>query len=1356
MKKLLLLFIVCALAISHLFAQTPTITSFSPTNGPIGTSVTIVGTNFDTTPANNIVFIGATQAIVTAGTTTSLTVTVPVGATYQPITVLSNGLLAYSSLSFLTTFAAGGAIDATSFAPKVDFTTGTNPYSVSIGDLDGDGKADLAVANRNDNTVSVFRNTGSAGSISYAAKVDFISGLFPSSVSIGDVDGDGKGDLVVANNTSNTVSVFRNTGSVGSISYAAKVDFTTGSGPFSVSIGDLDEDGKADLAVVNRISYTVSVFRNTGNVGNISYAAKVDFVTGIAPSSVSIGDLDGDGKADMAVTNQGSSSTVSVFRNTGSVGSISFATKVDFTTGSGAYSVSIGDLDGDGKADLAVVNFISNTVSVILNTGTVGSISYAAKVDFATGGNPNSVSIGDLDGDGKPDLAVASPGGSDIVSVFRNMGSVGSISYAAKVDFTTGTGSGSVSVGDLDGDGKADLMVTNFNSNTVSVFRNTVSAYIPTPTITNFTPASGLIGTTVTITGTNFDPIPSNNTVKFNGTVATVTASTSTSITTSVPSGATTGTISVTVGGNTATSTSNFTVISIPPITFAPKVDYPVGTSPREVEVADFNGDGHLDIATSNSGSSSISVLYGTGTGCFGTAQNFPGDPYILGLAVGDLNGDGKPDLVGANRFPSNTISVFINSGTGFLPKVDYASGGGDITLTIRDINNDNSPDLLAVDDDQPNGDIAIFINTGLGTFNPKVEIATDYFPYFVDAGDVDHDGLVDMVVANPFSNTITVYKNSGSGFTAQTPFNTGYFTNYVIFSDLNKDTFPDIVCANAGVGNSIGIFINDGLGNYSAMTALPTLASGGTPNGLSATDFNNDGNVDIVAISPASAKASVFLGDGTGAFATAQLFTAGNNSFDVTVGDVDEDGVPDIISANYGGNSVSVLLTSSNTCGSLPTITSFTPSNGPVGTILTITGTVFNTIPANNNVYFNGTAAVVTASTATSITTSVPSGATTGTISVTIGGNTATSATAFTVTAPLPTIISFSPTSGTVGTSVILTGTNFDSTPANNTVKFNGAVTVVTASTSTSITTTVPANATTGIVSVTIGLNTANSPTPFCVIPPPPVLVSAPQVCSGTASTITVSGGSNGQYRWYTVASGGAAISGQTNSIFTTPTISTATTYYVSLNNGTCESARTSVLADVKVCPKAPEFATTQASASIGGQVAVSLITQITTFDTPLDLSSIQITSQPASGAKATIVAGVLNLDYSGISFSGVDVLSVKACDMTPTCTTGDIKIDVAGDITIFNAVSSNGDNKNDIFYIQYIDVIPETKNNRVTIFNRWGDNVFETDNYDNVGRVFRGQSTSGNELPSGVYFYKIDFAGGSPTRTGYLSLKR
>jgi hypothetical protein len=348
----------------------------------------------------------------------------------------------------------------------------------------------LAVANNNSNTVSVFRNTaigGSIGSGSFAVKQDFATGTRPISVAIGDLDGDGKPDLAVANWGSFTVSVFRNTATIGSInssSFAAKVDFTTGAGsyPNSVAIGDLDGDGKPDLAVANNNLFTVSVLRNTATIGSIgsgSFAAKQDFVTGAQPWSVAIGDLDGDGKPDLAVVNN-ASNTVSVFRNTatsGSIGSGSFAAKQDFTTGTNPGSVAIGDLDGDGKPDLVLANQSSNTVSVLRNTATSGSIgsgSFAAKQDFATGAAPQQSAIGDIDGDGKPDLAVANDGGLNTVSVLRNTatsGSIGSGSFAVKQDFTANNPY-SLAIGDIDGDGRPDLVLANATSNTVSVLRN--------------------------------------------------------------------------------------------------------------------------------------------------------------------------------------------------------------------------------------------------------------------------------------------------------------------------------------------------------------------------------------------------------------------------------------------------------------------------------------------------------------------------------------------------------------------------------------------------------------------------------------------------------------------------------------------------------------------------------------------------------------------------------------------------------------------------------------------------------------------------------------------------------------------
>ncbi|MBV5323671.1 VCBS repeat-containing protein, partial [bacterium] len=148
-----------------------------------------------------------------------------------------------------------------------------SPQSVAIADLDGDGKPDLAIANTN--FASVLRNTSTGGAItsaSFAAQVNFSTGGSPRSVAIGDVDGDGKPDLAIGDNTTNKVSVFRNIATSGSFttaSLAAKADFSTG-GNASLAMGDLDGDGKPEIAVANNNFNTVSVLRNTATSGSIT------------------------------------------------------------------------------------------------------------------------------------------------------------------------------------------------------------------------------------------------------------------------------------------------------------------------------------------------------------------------------------------------------------------------------------------------------------------------------------------------------------------------------------------------------------------------------------------------------------------------------------------------------------------------------------------------------------------------------------------------------------------------------------------------------------------------------------------------------------------------------------------------------------------------------------------------------------------------------------------------------------------------------------------------------------------------------------------------------------------------------
>ena len=176
----------------------------------------------------------------------------------------------------------------------------------------------------------------------------------------------------------------------------------------------------------------------------------------------------------------------------------------------------------------------------------------------------------------------------------------------------------------------------------------------------------------------------------------------------------------------------------------------------------------------------------------------------------------------------------------------------------------------------------------------------------------------------------------------------------------------------------------------------------------------------------------------------------------------------------------------------------------------------------------------------------------------------------------------------------------------------------------------------------------------------------------------------------------------------------------------------------------------------SVEGSVTISLQALLSDPDNNLDLSTLKIVKQSIGGAIATIdVNQNLVVDYDGQSFAGKDEITIEVCDFSGACTQKTLSVNVIGNIVINNGISPDGNGQNDTWFIQYIDM-EATKENHVSIFNRWGDTVFEADNYDNTNRVFRGVNKNGNDLPTGTYFYKIEFSSGRKVETGYLSLKR
>jgi hypothetical protein len=342
-------------------------------------------------------------------------------------------------------------------APAV--VVGSRPFSVAIGDFNGDGKADLVTANEGSQSVSVRLGDGLGGFIG-SANVQV--GLSPRSVAIGDFNGDNKTDIVTANGSQDSSSVSVRLGDgLGGLSGSTEI--TVGVFPNSVVIGDFNNDGKADFATTNFNTSNVSVRLGDGLGG---FSTFTEIAVGAEPTSLAIGDFNNDGKADLVTTSalfSNNFNTVSVLLGDGLGG---FSDSPGVTVGLGPTSITIGDLNGDGKTDFATANYTSNSVSVRLGDG-LGGFRFAT--DVAVGIGPRSIAIGDFNGDGRADLVTANEL-SNSVSVRLGDGLEG---FYGATEVAVNRNPYSLVVGDFNADGKDDLAVANSNSSNISVLLNT-------------------------------------------------------------------------------------------------------------------------------------------------------------------------------------------------------------------------------------------------------------------------------------------------------------------------------------------------------------------------------------------------------------------------------------------------------------------------------------------------------------------------------------------------------------------------------------------------------------------------------------------------------------------------------------------------------------------------------------------------------------------------------------------------------------------------------------------------------------------------------------------------------------------
>jgi len=756
---------------------------------------------------------------------------------------------------------------ATGIGPAPTFTgvqsiaSGANARGVILEDLDGDGLRDLVAAGGNDHIVSVQRNITMPGASSpdFRAHLVHAVGWNATAVAAADLNGDGRPDLVVVNRDANTVSALLNTTTVSppgspSLNFDTQRSFATGSTPTSVAIADMNIDGKPDLIVANGDGHSISVLLNTtlAGTGLPAFVTQQVFAAGLSPAAVTAADINGDGRPD-AIVADAASNTVSVLLGSAAPGSstASFANPVFLATGAGPLDVVAVDVDADGRPDLVSADSGDDTVSVLLNDTAPGASkpAFAARRAFATGAGPVAVRAADVNGDGKPDLAVVDGSGSS-PSILRNatVPGAGEPHFLARQDYAVGTDPVAVAMGDVNGDGKPDIAVSSDAPGSVLILPNdtaSVSAEafeIQPDVATGTTPAS--------IASADFNADGKPDLVVANRTGGSVSV-----LRNVTPAGAAVSTFATQQmfgAGNTpfavraadvnsdgrpdvlvanyGSSSVSVLLNTTPPgataFSFATQATFATDTAPSSVIAADINGDGKPDLCVTNAMSNTLSVLFnttpaGAATPTFAARQSVGVAQGPRSLVSADIDGDGRPDLA----LVGNTVSavdVFLNTTTpgamtlSLVGRYTASAGSSPMSVIPADLNGDGRPDLIVAGAGTTM--LSLLRNTTSIGGNPASFAPPQSFNMMVTTltsvvtAELDGDGRIDLGIANPDNDMVFIVLNTtpiGADTFSLLPIQsvfTAIGPRALTTADLNGDGRIDLAVADAGDNTAAGI----------------------------------------------------------------------------------------------------------------------------------------------------------------------------------------------------------------------------------------------------------------------------------------------------------------------------------------------------------------------------------------------------------------------------------------------------------------------------------------------------------------------------------------------------------------------
>ncbi|CAF0789784.1 unnamed protein product [Adineta ricciae] len=759
------------------------------------------------------------------------------------------------------------------FVKTKTYSTGNSsgPYFVAVSDLNNDQQLDILVTNYDVDNIGILYNDGNAtfrNIVTYPTG----DGSYPYSLAVGDLNNDNRSDVVVANYNSDNIGIFF---ADANGNFNEQITYSTGhnSGPQMIAVGHFNEDSYLDIAVVCQYSSSLNIFLME-NDGVFSKQNVYPLGASIEPNSLATGDLNEDGYLDVVVTTlYGRNIHVLIGSSDGTFRNVAI-----YSTGSGSrpYSCAITDWNNDQHLDIVVSNCLTDNIVLFEGYGN-GTFSLEQNYSTGTGSCPMSIAFGYFNDDSLVDIAVTNHD-SDTLGVF-----LGYTYMNGKREATYSTGSASqpraVALGNFNSDDYLDIVMANYGLGNIDILLGHANATFSMQT----TFSTGVLSFPTSLAIGDVDNDEKLDVIIGNS-----------------------GTESILI--YYGYENENFTRTKV--------YSTGVGSSPQSLAIGDFNNDRKLDIAVVNSGANNALTLMKYDMGAFrqqvSHSLNEHSSPHSV--RVGDFNNDNRLDFVVVNR-DSSSIAVFLGQGNGtFSNQTTYSTGerSNSWAVTTADLTNDSYIDIIVSNYWQDY--ISIFLGLGNGTFSNEITCSTgdDTGSSDTAVGDFNDDAQLDIVVSLQFSYKICILYGYGNGtFSYGEDYSTGSdsYPSSVVTADLNLDGYLDIVVANYGTWN-LYVYYGQRDGTLIRAFILST-GSGSSPQSLVIDDFNKDGRLDIAVANSGTDNVGIFFGAVNSTFLNQITLPTGKGSapYGISVGDFNDDTQLDIAVANYGSNSLGILL---------------------------------------------------------------------------------------------------------------------------------------------------------------------------------------------------------------------------------------------------------------------------------------------------------------------------------------------------------------------------------------------------------------------------------------------------------------